>query len=122
MESYEHCDDTFPIWPGEVRMPTCDRVTIRSVGPGTVPAGRKLEGITRAYCYHVDVEHLFWGESGAWKHEMAWALRTYSKVAFLKDGEWVLSPDEDQADRARWSEYACPGQYEGSSRLAPRKS
>jgi hypothetical protein len=121
-ESYKHCDQDFPIWPGEIRMPTCDLVTIRSAGAGKVPADAHALGIVRARCYHVDVEHLFWGESGTWKHEMAWALRTYSKVAALCDGEWILYPDEDNADRSRWIEYQCPGEYESSSSLVPRRS
>jgi hypothetical protein len=119
-ESHEHCNEDFPIWPGEVRMPTCDIVTVRAVGPGTVPQASRARGITRAICYHVDTEHMFWGESGAQKHEMAWTLRTYSKVAARQDGRWVLYPDEDEADRDRWAEYECPGEYEASSSMVPR--
>lgn len=121
-EAYMHCDQDFPIWPGEVRMPTCDTVTIRSVGTGKVPQALRGQGITRAVCYHVDTEHLFWGEAGTWKHDMAWSLRTYSKVAVLQGGEWVLYPDEENADRARWAEYECPGVYEASSGMVPRRS
>ncbi len=121
-EAYEHCDQDFPIWPGEVRMPTCDLVTIRSVGAGTVPADARALGIRRARCYRVDTEHLFWGESGLWKHEMAWALRTFSKVAVMRDGQWTLYLDEENADRARWIEYQCPGEYESSSGIVPRRS
>jgi len=121
-EAYVHCDQDFPIWPSEVRMPTCDSVQIRSAGAGTVPQAKRAGGITRAVCYHVDVEHLFWGEGGPWKHEMAWALRTYSKVAVLQDGEWVLYPEEDETDGARWAEYQCPGEYEASSGIIPRRS
>ena len=121
-EAYEHCDDTFPIWPGEVRMPTCDLVTIYSVGAGTIPQPMRAQGVTQAICYHVDTEHLFWGEGGAWKHEMAWALRTYSKVAVRQGGDWVLYPDEENADRARWAEYECRGEYEASSGIIPRRS
>jgi hypothetical protein len=122
VEAYEHCDQDFPIWPGEVRMPTCDLVTIRSVGAGTVPPDAQALGVRRARCYYVDVEHLFWGESGLWKHEMAWGLRTYSKVAVMRAGEWSLFPDEDSADRARWTEYRCPGDYQSSSGVVPRRS
>ncbi len=121
-EAYKHCDQDFPIWPGEVRMPTCDLVTIRAAGAGTVPAGSRANGITRALCYHVDTEKMFWGEVGQWKHEMAWALRTFSKVAVLHDGEWILYPDEENDDRARWIEFQCPGEYEASSGLVPRRS
>jgi hypothetical protein len=120
-EAHEHCNQDFPIWPGEIRMPTCDVVTIRDVGVGTVPPEMAAQGITRALCYHVDTEQLYWGEGGTWKHDMAWALRTYSKVAVLQDGKWVLFPDEDEGDRERWEEYACPGEYEASSGLVPRK-
>lgn len=119
-EAYEHCNEDFPIWPGEVRMPTCDIVTIRSVGAGTVPQASRALGITRAICYHVDTEQMFWGESGAQKHEMAWTLRTYSKVAARQGGRWVLYPDEDEADRDRWAEFECPGEYEASSSMVPR--
>jgi hypothetical protein len=121
-ETHEHCDDSFPIWSGDVRMPTCDSVQIRSAGAGTVPQAKQAAGITRAACYHVDVEHMFWGEGGSWKHEMAWALRTYSKVAVWQDGGWVLYPDEENADRERWAEYECRGEYEASSGLVPRRS
>jgi len=121
-KAHEHCDEDFPIYSGDVRMPTCDSVTIRPAGAGTVPQGKMAGGITRAVCYHVDVEHLFWGESGSWKHEMAWALRTYSKVAVLQNGAWVLYPEEDESDRARWAEYECPGEYEASSGIIPRRS
>jgi hypothetical protein len=119
-EAYEHCDQDFPIWPGEVRMPTCDTVTIRSVGAGKVPPAMRAQGITRVVCYHVDTEHMFWGEAGTWKHVMAWTLRTYSKGAARQDGRWVLYPDEDEADRERWAEYECPGEYEASSSMVPR--
>jgi hypothetical protein len=121
-EAYEHCDQDFPIWPGEVRMPTCDLVTIRAAGAGTVPSGSRAGVITRALCYHVDTEKLFWGEVGQWKHEIAWALRTFSKVAVLQDGGWILYPDEDNDDRARWIEFECPGEYEASSGMVPRRS
>lgn len=121
-EAYEHCDQDFPIWPGEVRMPTCDVVTIRSAGAGIVPEDAKSLGIMRARCYYVDTEHLFWGESGPWKHEMAWALRTRSKVAVMREGEWILYPDEEAADQARWIEYRCPGEFESSSGMIPRRS
>lgn len=121
-EAYEHCDQDFPIWPGEVRMPTCDLVTIRADGAGTVPAGSRANGITRALCYHVDTEKLFWGEVGQWKHEMAWALRTFSKVAVLDNGKWILYTDEENDDRARWTEFQCPGEYEASAGIVPRRS
>ena len=121
-DAYKHCYDDFPIWSGDERMPTCDLVNIRVAGAGTVPTQSAAQRITRALCYHVDTEHLYWGEGGTWKHDMAWALRTYSKVAVLQDGEWILFPDEDQGDRGRWAEYACPGEYEASSGLVPRKS
>jgi hypothetical protein len=121
-DAYRHCHDDFPIWWGDDRIPTCDLVTTRAAGAGTVPAQSAAQGITRALCYHVDTEHLYWGEGGTWKHDMAWALRTYSKVAVLQEGEWILYPDDDQADRARWAEYACPGEYEATSSLVPRKS
>jgi hypothetical protein len=119
-DAYEHCDQDFPIWPGEVRMPTCDTVTIRSVGAGEVPQAMRAQGITRAICYHVDAEHMFWGEAGTQKHVMAWTLRTYSKVAVRQDGRWVLYPDEDEADRDRWAEFECPAEYEASSSLVPQ--
>jgi hypothetical protein len=119
-ETHTHCEQDFPIWPGEVRMPTCDTVTSRYVGKGAVPASRRAQGITKAICYQVDIEEMFWGESGSQKHEMAWAQKTYSKVAVRQDGRWILYPDEEQADRSRWAEYACPGEYEASSSLIPR--
>lgn len=121
-EAHEHCDQDFPIYSGDDRMPTCDSVQIRSAGAGTIPQAKQAGGITRAVCYHVDVEYLFWGGGGSWKHEMAWGLRTYSKVAVVQDGEWILYPDEDETDRARWSEYECPGEYEASSKMVPRRS
>ncbi|MCX6069684.1 MAG: hypothetical protein NTU91_02325 [Chloroflexi bacterium] len=89
---------------------------------GDVPQAMRAQRITRAFCHHVDTEHLFWGEAGTWKHDMAWTLRTYSKVAVLQDGDWVLYPDEEEADRARWAEYTCPGEYEASSGMVPRRS
>ena len=121
-KAYEHCDQDFPIWPGEVRMPTCDLVTVRAAGAGPVPSGSRAGGITRALNYHVDTEKLLWGEVGPWKHEMAWGLRTFSKVAVLRDGEWILCPDEDSDDRARWIEFQCPDEYEASSGMVPRRS
>jgi hypothetical protein len=119
-EAYEHCDQDFPIWPGEVRMPTCDTATIRSVGAGTVPPASRARGITRAICYYVDIEHMYWAGGGTWKHDMAWALRTLSKVAVRQDGRWVLYPDEDEADRDRWAQFECPAEYEASSSLVPQ--
>jgi len=121
-EMYGHCDQDFPIWPGEVRMPTCDLVGSRVVGAGTVPPEAKDLEITKAICYQVEVEQLFWGESGSWKHEMAWSIRTGSKVTVLQKGTWMLYPDEESADAARWAEYDCPGPYESSSQLVPRRS
>jgi hypothetical protein len=53
---------------------------------------------------------------------MAWALRTYSKVAVMQDGEWILYPDKETADQARWIEYQCPGEFESSSGMVPRGS
>jgi hypothetical protein len=121
-EAYAHCDQDFPIWPGDVRMPTCDLVGTRLVGAGTVPSEAKDLDITRAICYQVEVERMFWGESGSWKHEMAWSIRTVSKVAVLQKGTWVLFPDEEETDAGRWVKYACPGPYESSSRPVPRRS
>ena len=103
-------------------MPTCDLVGSRVVGAGTVPPEAKDLEITKAICYQVEVEQLFWGESGSWKHEMAWSIRTVSKVTVLQKGTWILFPDEESADAARWAEYDCPGPYESSSRLVPRRS
>ena len=121
-EVYAHCDQDFPIWPGEVRMPTCDLVGTRVIGRGRLTPDSERVGIERAICYRVEIEQLFWGESGSWKHEMAWSVRTVSKVTILQNGTWVLYPDQDSADAARWAEYGCPGPYESSSRLVPRRS
>lgn len=73
-------------------------------------------------CFRVELERLFWGESGPQQHEMAWAMRTVSKVGVLRGGRWALFPDEEHADAARWLEYGCPGEYESSTSLEPRRS
>ena len=121
-EAYKRCDDDFPIQPSEVRMPTCDVVRAERIGAGKLPANAAAEGVTAVVCYRVELERLYWGESGPQKHEMAWAMRTVSKVAVLQAGTWTLFPDEEQADAARWVEYGCPGEYESSTSLEPRRS
>lgn len=121
-DAYARCEQDFPIWPGEIRMPTCDVVRGERVGEGSLPPGAQAAGVTAVICYRVEIERLYWGEAGSQKHEMAWALRTASKVALREHGAWVLFPDEEQADAARWVEYACPGGYESSKGLVPRRS
>ncbi len=121
-EAYRHCDEDFPIHPGDVRMPTCDVVRARRIGAGRPPAGAAGEGIAAVVCYRVELEQLYWGEMGPQKHEMAWAMRTVSKVGVLKGGMWTLFPDEEQADAARWVDFGCPGEYESSRGLEPRRS
>jgi hypothetical protein len=121
-ETYRRCDEDFPIRPGDVRMPTCDVARPTRIGAGQLPANASAEGITSVVCYRVELERLFWGETGPQKHEMAWVMRTVSKVGVLQRGVWVLFPDEEQADAARWEDYGCPGEYESSTSLETRRS
>lgn len=106
---YVRCDEYFPIWPGEPRMPTCDEAEVAEIGSGTVPPADVSRGITKAVCYVVRSNNLYWGYNV--RHEMYWYIRTSSKVALFKDGEWVLFPDKEDDDRTRWSRYGCPGEY-----------
>ena len=121
-EAYKRCDEDFPIRPGDVRMPTCDVVRAERIGAGKLPSNAAAEGVTAVVCYRVELERLYWGETGPQKHEMAWAMRTASKVGVLQEGKWVLFPDEEQTDAARWVDYGCPGEYESSRGLEPRRS
>ena len=121
-EAYKRCEEGFPIQPGDVRMPTCDVIRAERIGEGRLPASAAAEGVTAVVCFRVELERLYWGESGPQKHEMAWAMRTVSKVGVLQGGRWTLFPDEEQADAARWVDYGCPGEYESSTSLEPRRS
>ena len=106
---YVRCDEYFPIWPGEPRMPTCDEAIVEEVGLGVVPPDEVNEGVTRAICYIVRTRNLYWGYNV--RHELYWYERVSSKVAINKMGAWILFSDQEEEDRERWSKYRCPGDY-----------
>jgi hypothetical protein len=112
-DRYTKCIDYFPIVPGERRQPECGRVTVEVVGLGSLPASASSQGITQAVCYRVTYTNPSLTNQGASTgHELVWNERTSSKVTVEQNGEWQLYPDQEQQDRARWSEYACPAGYE----------
>ena len=109
---YVQCLQDIPIWPGEVRQPTCGQAAITTVAKGTVPPEERTTGVTQAVCYKVKFQNPFWGEVGSQTHEMASYSRTISKVAILQGGTWQTFPDQEDLDLQRWQRYACPEPYE----------
>jgi hypothetical protein len=100
--------DDVPIWPGDYRQAQCGTVEVEVVAAGVVPAAQKAEGITRAICYELLVEHPYWETQGQTRHEILTESRISYKVAILRAGEWLTFRDEDTEDRSRWEQYGCP--------------
>jgi hypothetical protein len=119
-ESYVTCRRELPIWPGEVRQPTCGEAEVDSVGEGTLPSNAPSPGITRAACYKVKYRNPFWSEIGGQPHEMAWYARTVSKVAVLHNGTWETFPDQEDLDQQRWTLHACLAPYQSTSQQLGR--
>jgi hypothetical protein len=109
---YLTCVDDTPIWPGEPRQPECGQLRAQPVGEGTVPLPLRSTGVTKALCFRVTYTNPYWTTQGQTRHEIAQRSRTASKVALLRNGEWILFPDESFTDRRRWTEFACPGAYD----------
>jgi len=109
-DRYVQCitpEDT-AIWPGEPRQPECGSVDIRVFGEGRVPPEAQTSGITAALCYSVAYENPYWTTLGTTRHEVNWKSRTSLKVAVRQGTEWLIFPDEEIQDVARWDTYACP--------------
>jgi hypothetical protein len=109
---YRVCIMDIDIQPGETRQPSCGDVRVVVQAQGSVPSQQARAGITRAVCYKVDITTPVWTTQGTTRHELDWHGRRVSKVAVLQSGEWVLFPDEDARDAARWVQFACPTLYE----------
>jgi hypothetical protein len=91
----------------------CSSVATQVVGKGTIPPQEQALGFTKAICYRIQYENpYFWAQSQTQYEEIDFAKRTASKVTVLKNGEWVIFPDQEIQDRERWELYACPGEYD----------
>ncbi len=112
---YQVCITDIVIWPGETRQPSCGVVRIVSQSAGIVDQAAKDAGIARCVCYQVDISNPYWTTERTTRHEVVWRGRRVSKVAILQHGIWVLFPDVDVEDAARWTEFSCTGQYEAGA-------
>jgi len=112
-ERYVNCVDVYAIQPGERRQPDCGTIDIQVAGRGVVPAEQQAAGVSRALCYKVSTTNPYVDMMGsATLHDEFWKSRQSSKVTVLQNGEWLLFPDLDYEDEARWEQYSCPGAYE----------
>ena len=112
---YRVCIMDIVIWPGETRQPSCGEVRIVLQTAGIVGEVAKATGITRAVCYKVDISTPYWTTERTTRHEVVWHGRRVSKVAVLQSGGWLIFPDTDEGDSARWAEFACPLPYEAGA-------
>ncbi len=112
---YTVCITDIDIWPGEPRQPSCGTVRVFSQSAGTDLEAARVAGITRAVCYKVDITTPVWTTQGTTRHELDWHGRRVSKVAVHQNDEWVLFPDQDAKDSARWAQFACPTPYEAGA-------
>ncbi|MCX6026675.1 MAG: hypothetical protein NTY23_10535 [Chloroflexi bacterium] len=110
--SYQVCITDIPVWPGEPRQSACGEVRVVSQSAGIVAKAARGAGVARAVCYQVDIRNPYWTTQGTTRHEVVWHGRRVSKVAILKNGEWVVFPDTDVEDAERWAEFGCPVPYE----------
>jgi hypothetical protein len=110
-QRYTVCITDTPIWPGEPRQPECSQVTLDVVGEGSLPADAVAAGVDRAICFQMTITNPSWTTQGTTRHEIVHHGHLVSKVAMHKGGIWVVEPDQDQMDEARWNQFACPGPF-----------
>jgi hypothetical protein len=110
-DRYTVCISDTAVWPGEPRQPECGQVEIKVVGQGTVPPSAASNGVERALCFQLRYTNPYWTTQGTTRHEIIEHGRLVSKVALYRGGDWVVGPDQDQADEARWTQYVCPGEF-----------
>ncbi len=110
-QRYTVCVSDTPIWPGEPRQPECGQVTLDVVGEGNPPPDLSDAGADRAICFNMTITNPTWTTQGTTRHEIIRHSRLLSKVAIHRNGAWVVEPDEDQMDEARWTLFACPGPF-----------
>lgn len=111
LQRYTVCITDTPIWPGEPRQPECGQVNFDEVGEVSLPADAVAAGVDRAICFRMTITNPTWTTQGTTRHEIVRHTHLVSKVAMHKSGVWVVDPDQDQLDEARWDQFACPGPY-----------
>jgi hypothetical protein len=90
----------------------CREVRVEAVGEGSVRPQDQAAGVSKAYCFRVNLRSPYWiTPSKTQFEEIGWTEMTHSKVALLQDGVWVIFPDREESDHNRWIEYACQEDY-----------
>jgi len=110
-QRYTVCITDTAIWPGEPRQPECGQVSFDEVGEGSLPTDAVAAGVDQAICFRMTITNPSWTTQGTTRHEIIHHGHLVSKVALHKAGGWVVEPDQDQMDEARWNKFACPGPF-----------
>ena len=86
----------------------CTELTTNVLGRGTLTQQDQAEEITEAICFRVLIEKPYMTVN----EDIPSFSRIASKVAILKKGKWIVTPDQYTQDRERWAAYACPGEFD----------